>query len=195
MSPNTDLSPMPGKKRKKPLTAWGLNDVELATFNALAKKNGGSESALLVRLIRSYLSGAGEGVLLPIDGGRGVQVDTAKTATIPHRVTPQIKTAFCDLAQQANQKPGTYLANLIHAHVTRAPRFNDDELQAFTDAIRHVSAIGNNLNQIARQLHAGAGLGEGLPVALDSLRGDLSALRSEMKSLVQANVRTWGIDG
>ena len=86
----------------------------------------------------------------------------------------------------------TYIASLVRAHFLDAAPLPKGEYLAIKQAVGELSAIGRNLNQIARAMNQGgraAPPGREEVIAMVKVAG---ALRDHIKSLVSANTRAWG---
>jgi hypothetical protein len=85
----------------------------------------------------------------------------------------------------------TYASVLVRAHLRSLAPLPKDELVALKQAVSELSAIGRNLNQIARVVSSGArvpGVGH------EEFRAILKvceALRDHTKSLIKANAASW----
>lgn len=85
----------------------------------------------------------------------------------------------------------TYASVLIRAHLRSLAPLPTDELVALKQAVSELSAIGRNLNQIARAANSGARVAG---VGHDEFRAILKiceALRDHTKSLIKANAASW----
>jgi len=94
-------------------------------------------------------------------------------------------------AEARGMRPATYASVLLRAHLRRLTPLPKDELAALKHAVGELSAVGRNLNQIARAVNQGA------PVAgpgRDEFRAILKiceALRDHTKGLIKANAASW----
>ena len=85
----------------------------------------------------------------------------------------------------------TYASVLLRAHLRALTPLPKDELVALKEAVSELSAIGRNLNQIARAASSGARIAG---VGYEEFRAMLKvceALRDHTKSLVKANAASW----
>ena len=83
---------------------------------------------------------------------------------------------------------------LVRAHLRGVSPLPDRELAELRNAIGALSAVGRNLNQIARVAHQ-TGWVEGLTTA--DIRAMLAAferLRAHFKGLIEANIASWETD-
>jgi hypothetical protein len=88
-------------------------------------------------------------------------------------------------------KPATYLAALARAHLRGDPSLPMSELAEVKRAVAEISAVGRNLNQIARVANQRG-------VILDELFNELQAVSAEVErvqvavaELVRANLISW----
>ena len=84
----------------------------------------------------------------------------------------------------------TYASVLVRAHLRSLAPLPKDELVALKHAVSELSAIGRNLNHIARAASSGARVG----VGHEEFRAILNiceALRDHTKSLIKANAASW----
>jgi hypothetical protein len=85
----------------------------------------------------------------------------------------------------------TYASVVLRAHLRNLVPLPRDELAALKRSVAELSAIGRNLNQIARAVNQGE-------KALGPGRGDLALMlkvaggvRDHVKALISANEATW----
>jgi len=85
----------------------------------------------------------------------------------------------------------TYVSVLVRAHLRSLAPLPKDELVTLKQAVSELSAIGRNLNQIARAASSGARVAG---VGHEEFRAILKiceALRDHTKSLIKANAASW----
>lgn len=85
----------------------------------------------------------------------------------------------------------TYASVLVRAHLRSLAPLPKDELLTLKQAVSELSAIGRNLNQIARAASGGARVAG---VGHEEFRAILKiceALRDHTKSLIKANAASW----
>jgi hypothetical protein len=85
----------------------------------------------------------------------------------------------------------TYIAALVRAHLQALAPLPSEEMAALKRSIAELSAIGRNLNQIARVAHQ---TGRITGPDRDNLRCMLKvceAMREHVKDLVRVNKATW----
>ncbi len=170
---------------KKTLIATRASTDTKHGFAAAAADRGMSESDLLRQLIHSVLD---EVVEAPSAPGRAVRKERM-SLRYRHGDGALLEAR----AKARNMKPASYLSMLVHAHVRSEAPLPNDEVNALKACVAELSAVGRNLNQIARSLNlAGAGEGDAVLVeTLSSVRGQVDALRSTVADLVRANLVSW----
>jgi hypothetical protein len=85
----------------------------------------------------------------------------------------------------------TYLSFLARSHLRKLAPLPDIELQALKHAVGEVSAIGRNLNQIARVAHTSGRLDRPSVADLHVLLRTCNALRDAMKAWINRNLESW----
>lgn len=85
----------------------------------------------------------------------------------------------------------TYLSALLRSHLRGLAPLPREELAAFKRSIAELSAIGRNLNQLARNSHqTGRTTGPGHQEVVSMLKV-CEAMRSHVKAIVRSNVQSW----
>jgi hypothetical protein len=87
--------------------------------------------------------------------------------------------------------PATYIAVLVRAHLRALTPLPSEEIAALKHSVAELSAIGRNLNQIARVAQQ---TGRITGPNRDDLRSMLKvceAMREHVKELVRVNMETW----
>ncbi|MCF6221741.1 MAG: plasmid mobilization relaxosome protein MobC [Robiginitomaculum sp.] len=79
----------------------------------------------------------------------------SKTVSLSFRFNPAEKAALYKLAEQRGVSASVIVRRLVREAVFHGPTFFGDELSEIYKLRRELSAIGNNLNQIARRVHSG----------------------------------------
>ena len=94
-------------------------------------------------------------------------------------------------AQARAMPPATYIAVLLRAHLRALAPLPSEEIAALKRSVAELSAIGRNLNQIARVAQQ---TGRITGPTRDDLRSMLKvceAMREHVKELVRVNMETW----
>ena len=93
-------------------------------------------------------------------------------------------------AAARGMRSATYVSVLVRSHLRGVAPLPKDELLALKRAIAELTAIGRNLNQIAKASHQGTAL----PPGREDLRAMLKiaeGLRDHFRELLKANERSW----
>ena len=85
----------------------------------------------------------------------------------------------------------TYASVLLRAHLRSLMPLPKDELVALKQAVGELSAIGRNLNQIARAASSGARVAGVGPEEFRAILKICEALRDHTKNLIKANAASW----
>jgi hypothetical protein len=157
-----------------------------ARFAAFAHHQGLTESALLKRIV---------GAALPTVNAMDATPEPMEPIAASGRVSVRLRSddllLLRERAMTRAMPTGTYVSLLVRSHLRRLAPLPDVELAALKRAVAEISAVGRNLNQIARA----ANLGE-RPVGPS--RADLQALlraciglRDAMKGVINTNLASW----
>ena len=153
----------------------------------LAEREGINESALLKQLLDVLLRTSGGREATPID----------RTDRIPRggrlyvRVSADDRQLLKERAARRGVASATYVALLVRAHLRAAAPVPKAEYLALRQSVLELSAIGRNLNQIAKALHQGdkaAVPGRAGVLAMVKLA---EGLRDNFKKLLKANEISW----
>jgi hypothetical protein len=88
-------------------------------------------------------------------------------------------------------KPASYAVMLLHAHVRNAAPLPTTELNALKQGVSTLSAIGRNLNQLARAANSGDSFEPAIQISLQSVQRQVADLRKTVATLVRANLKSW----
>ena len=88
-------------------------------------------------------------------------------------------------------KPSTYIAALVRSHLIEDPPLPPAELAVLERATAEVSAIGRNLNQIARAINSGAAVPPGTASVIGRSIEAVEAVREAAKAYVRKAVASW----
>ena len=156
-----------------------------AQVKALAQQRGLSVSCLLAELVEEMLDEDTGSVLL------APTVVEARRDYLTIRLRPGDITAVGKRSKVRRMKPSTYIAALVRSHLVQDPPLPPAELAALERATAELSAIGRNLNQLARAVNAGAPA----PVGTASIVGRsveaVEAVREATKDYVRKAVAGW----
>jgi len=158
-----------------------------ARLRRLAELEGVNESALLKQLLRVAL--------------RGSPAVEEPSPAVPERVTrpdrisvglsAEDRQRLKERADARGLAPATYLALLARAHLSGGAPIPKAELLALRQSVLELTAIGRNLNQIARAMNAGA---KASPPGRGEVAGMLKVaegLRDHFRELLKVNEASW----
>ena len=109
--------------------------------------------------------------------GRPISGPKSKSEAVRVRLDEDEKNAFTRLADKLGVKPSILHRRLIKEAVDEGPEVFEKELAALLDTNVQLSAIGRNINQIARAINQGAIVVE--PIVASDLEGVLSAVDAQ----------------
>ena len=166
------------------LMAWVSRDTK-DRFAALARLQNTSESALLKRLVEASLGpSAPSTVIAPPEPVR-------PSGRISVRLPNDDFLLLRERAAARGLPAATYISYLVRSHLRRLAPLPDAELKALKHAIGEISAVGRNLNQIARAVNAGEGVNGPNRADLQALLRACTGLRDAVKDVVNRNLSSW----
>jgi hypothetical protein len=152
-----------------------------------------TESVWLRRVILAEINSA---VAANSQTGKGVPSSLTGASRQPRlyvRLRPEDLLLLRERATARGLRGATYLSVLARSHLRSLAPLPKGELVALNRSVAELSAIGRNLNQIARA--ANRGVQGGIP-GKDDLHAILrvcQALRDHTKALIRANLTSWEI--
>ena len=103
------------------------------------------------------------------------------------RLIDHEKAAFNALAETLGVPPSTLLRRMVREAVSAGPTLFKDDLGPVIDASNEVSAVGRNINQIARAINSGkVDIAPTVGADIRHLAAVLLALKKEMRGLVDS---------
>lgn len=168
------------------LSTWVDHETK-RRFAAIANHESVSESALLRRMVALMLeSVTARTTLSPPD-----------RSTRDTRVTVRLRTDDQQLLKEratARDMPAaTYVSVLVRAHLRSLAPLPKEELLALRQTVSLLSAIGRNLNQIARVANQGSKASAPHQEDLRTMFRLCEGLRDHVKGLLKANLRSWEV--
>lgn len=154
-----------------------------AAFEALASSRGKSVSGLLDEIMNTLV------VQNPVAVAQDTE-DNVPSERISLRLRPGYRALLNARAAQRNMKAGTYGAMLMLAHLRGRGPLPIDELNVLKVAVGELSAIGRNLNQIARAANSRESSGA-LRDTLRQVQGQVAEVRESVAALVRENLMSW----
>ena len=110
------------------------------------------------------------------------------------RLTPSEYRAVQTKANGMGMTPYTWTARLIRAHLIKAPQLSQDETRALREAIRELSYVGRNLNQVAHALNMTLNAREKATVELIAeINQKVTVTRDQVKAVLDQNLNRWGV--
>jgi antitoxin component of RelBE/YafQ-DinJ toxin-antitoxin module len=172
----------------KLITARVLPETK-AKFQALAETYGLNES----RFLRSLIDRAVDVVREPVAESLQKSQDESRAERLYVRLYPDDRLLLAERAASRGMPSATYLAVLARSHLRNLAPLPETERKAFERGVAELSAIGRNLNQIARHLNQGG-------VLVGPRREDLAlfikictAALGHLKATLKANKTSWEV--
>lgn len=172
-----------------PFIAARVTPEMKSLLRVLAGREQKTESALVRQLLETVLRASAVGA----DPGIEPPGKASREARLSIRLAPDDRALLAERAAAREMPAATYVSVLVRAHLRALSPLPQPELMALKRAIAELSAIGRNLNQIARVANQGgraAAIGRNEVMAMLKVA---EALRDHMKALLKANERTWRI--
>jgi hypothetical protein len=156
-----------------------------ALVRRIAQREQITESALVKQLLEVVLRGSIVEQLPPA-------VEKAKRyARLSVRLEPGDRLLLCERAAARGIPTATYASVVIRSHLRGVAPLLKEERALLNRAIGELGAIGRNLNQIARAINQGAPGVAPTRADLMALLRACEALRSHVRQLMEANLRSW----
>ena len=169
------------------LMTWVSRETK-ERFAALARVQSTSESALLKRIVEASLATAGPPVAV-IESVEPIAPSGRMSVRLPHDDLLLLR----ERALARGLPAATYVSYLVRSHLRRLVPLPDVELNVLKHAIGEVSAIGRNLNQIARATNAGEWPAGPNRADLQALLRACTGLRDAMKDVINRNLASWAV--
>ncbi|MBD9480176.1 plasmid mobilization relaxosome protein MobC [Pseudoxanthomonas sp. PXM02] len=123
------------------------------------------------------------------------EVDRAPKRAVKLMLTASEHAALAEIAEDKDCSIQFWIISLIRSALTRGIAVGGAELQALGESNYQLMAMGRNLNQIARHLNAGAGIGNGdLEMMLRGLTVKMDAHRREVHALINSCSHRWKLE-
>lgn len=171
-------------KPRHPLLATRCPPETKAAFDALAASRQQSASALLLAMIENVV-GKNAAPAPPAEEDEGI------TGRMSVRLRAGDRGLLNARAAQRGMKAAGYLAMLAHAHARGQAPLPLQELNQLKSAVGELSAVGRNLNQLARAANAGQAGDAALANLLDDVQSNVAELREQVAALVRVNLESW----
>jgi hypothetical protein len=156
-------------------------------FAQVAKARGMSESALLRRLL--------EKLFLAEQSPDDASITPLEELPVTRRVSVRLRAddlLFLRERARARELPtSTYISYLIRSHLRAQAPLPHLELAVLKKSVAEISAIGRNLNQIARAVNQQQWPGGPDAAVLSEVIRLLGVTRAQIKDLINANLASW----
>jgi predicted DNA binding CopG/RHH family protein len=156
-------------------------------FRAVACYQGLSESTLLKRLV--------EAALVAVTAVKPQVTQAVELVPVGGKISVRLRTDDLLLLRErakARALPtSTYVSLLIRSHLRSVTPLPTAELDVLKRTVAEISAIGRNLNQIARAVNQGGGSNGASKADLQALLRALNGMRVHFKSLINSNLESW----
>jgi hypothetical protein len=158
-----------------------------ARVRALAARDGIGESTLIKQLLDVVLrTSSVDGLPPPPAPVRAGEVERLNI-----RLAPEIGRLLRERARARAMPFATYASSVLRSHLLGAAPLPKAEYLALTHAVAELSAIGRNLNQIARALNQGGRPSMPGREEVGAMLKVATALRDHVRALLEANARSW----
>lgn len=159
-----------------------------ALIQALADREQITESTLVRQLLEVVLRTSTAGGTPRVDGMERLNRETRLSV----RLDPNDRLLLNEWAAARGVPAATYIAALMRSHLRAITPIMKEERQALDRVVVELTAVGRNLNQMARALNRGQGVPPGRQEVQAMLRV-CSALRDHVKALLVANEKSWEV--
>ena len=168
------------------LMTWVTRETK-GRFAALAHNQGITESAFLKRLVDASL--VSTTVVKPPSPGAVEPVNA--TGRLSIRLRSDDLLVLRERAKARAMPTSTYVSLLVRSHLRALTPLPTAELEALKRSVAEISALGRNLNQIARAANHGERPNGPSKADLQALLRALMGLRVHMKALINVNLASW----
>ena len=168
------------------LMTWVTRETK-GRFVVLAHNQGITESAFLKRLVDASL--VSTTVVNP--PSPGVVEPVSATGRLSIRLRSDDLLLLRERAKARAMPTSTYVSLLVRSHLRALTPLPTAELEALKRSVAEISAIGRNLNQIARAVNQGERPSGPSKADLHALLRALMGLRVHIKALINVNLASW----
>lgn len=178
----------------KPRLVARITEKQKADFDERAASHQMSSGALLEKLIETFLStGQPSPSFLA-----SVPVPKEEPADVRRKIYPRLSSAEVEALQRLAQEMGwsksKYMAQLFRVHLSGEPRFSEREMLELRQATLQLSAMGRNINQVARALNISLDhANQAHAVQWEVMHKVIDLHRKFVKALIKSNLGYWGI--
>ncbi|MDT8880300.1 plasmid mobilization relaxosome protein MobC [Halomonas saccharevitans] len=164
-----------------------LTDSDKKAWTLFCKANGLRESDMLRRMIQRVAGGT-----VTLDGCKG----ETRSCKLTIRLSPTQDRWLAERAQKEGYSSRTsWVMAMVLAELHREPVLTDAEVSALRESNRELTAIGRNLNQVARALNIEFRESDNLKRdAIEKLVERIELHKEQVASLLSRNMNRWGDD-
>lgn len=155
-------------------------------LRSLAEREQKTESAVVRQLLELVLRTSGDGEIRLLQE----EVRPNRDTRLYVRLDPNDRLLLKERAAARCVPPATYVAALVRSHLRGITPLLKEDRVALDRAVAELTALGRNLNEIARALNQG----QSVAPRRDDVQAMLrvcSALRDHVKALLAANEKSW----
>jgi len=159
-----------------------------ALIQALADRERITESALVRQLLEVVLRTSTVGEIRLVDD----EPKPNRDIRLYVRLDPSDRLLLKERAAARCVPPATYVAALVRSHLRGIIPLLKEERRALDRVVAELTAVGRNLNQVARALNRG----QSIAPRRDDVQAMLrvcGALRDHVKVLLAANEKSWNL--
>ena len=160
-----------------------------ARVRALAEREGINESTLVKQLLDVVLRTSkleeGPALTTPENMSRDARVNV--------RLAPDVWRLLRERARARGMPSATYVSSLVRSHLLGVPPLPKAEYLALKQSVVELTAIGRNLNQIARAMNRGSRPTLPGQAEVGAMLKLAEGLRDHFRGLLSANMRSWEI--
>lgn len=171
-----------GRSPRSPLIATRTSPDTKAGFEALAARQGKSVSVFLSQLIDKVLE-------------QNPMAATAEAEGASGRMSLRLRAGDRELlnarAAQRQMKAASYAVMLLHAHLRSQAPMPMSELNQLKVTVGELSAIGRNLNQLAKAANSGHVPDAGVVKTLEAVQRQVAEVREYVAAVVRVNLESW----
>ncbi|WP_157754480.1 plasmid mobilization relaxosome protein MobC [Pseudomonas putida] len=178
---------------KKPLLSARIQPDTKSLFDERAASLNMTTAALLEKLVEAFLQRPSPE---PSAIAKAEPAEVGKTkARVDVPLAPSEGRALEQLAGEMGWSRSKYLAQLFRVHLSSEPRFSEKELLELRQVTMQLSALGRNVNQIARALNVSLDhANQAHAVQWETMHKVIDLHRQFVKRLVKSNLDYWGMN-
>jgi hypothetical protein len=156
-------------------------------FATVARYQALSESALLKRLV--------EAALVAVTAVKPQVTQAVEPVPVGGKISVRLRSddllLLRERAKARAMPTSTYVSLLMRSHLRSVTPLPTAELELLKRSVAEISAVGRNLNQIARAVNQGEGSNGASTADLQALLRALNGMRVHIKSLINSNLESW----